>query len=215
MTAENKEDYGILKAKLPQEEKLNSDQEKNLLANIERFVTRIRMVAHQAIQFRMDLPADSDPQEMEFDPDSDGFHFPHSLAYKLHKNTSMVQFIRKTLGISLKENSKSKGFDSGLEELKLNLQEQRSKHKSILPADWECGKHDKALLKWILLKGFKSLNQIVEESTGIPECEGFESLRLESFFPSEDSEQKIREVLNSKSEGKNELVAEILEARVA
>jgi hypothetical protein len=124
LNSEGKDDYNLIKNKLKTDEEEpvveknegtivietmegneNAAQvEKNLLANVERFVTRIRMVAQQVIQHRIDNETTDD---MKFDPDEDGFDFNHEKALLLHNNMNLLQFIRKNLGIG----QKSKQFE--------------------------------------------------------------------------------------------------------
>lgn len=67
--------------------------EKNLLANIERFVTRIRMVAQQVIQHRIDSNDNNDTEnksDFKFDPDGDGFDLNYEKALRLHNNMNLL-----------------------------------------------------------------------------------------------------------------------------
>ena len=63
------------------------DQEKTTMQNLERFVQRIRMYAHQIIQGTFS----------EFNPDDDSFVMDKDAALRLHKNTNMLQFVRRSL----------------------------------------------------------------------------------------------------------------------
>ena len=91
--------------------------ERQLLANIERFVTRIRMVAQQIIQQfdnSDDKAEDDQNEELQlvrgdpenaFDPDNDGFIFGVKQANLLHNTMNILQYVRRNLGIIGKENS--------------------------------------------------------------------------------------------------------------
>ena len=123
VNSENKDDYNFIKTELQKHQgvsepdkseadsetiKIDLNQimdlkdengtqaEKNVVANIERFVTRLRMVAQQIIQ-----QADEEP-EQNFDPDSDGFQFGLKEAELVHKNINILQFVRRNLGMSSK-----------------------------------------------------------------------------------------------------------------
>lgn len=105
--------------------------EKNMVANIERFVTRLRMMAHliiQTDQVQKSLDEEeflSEPYlEIKFDPDSDGFEFGLKEATELHFNVNILQFLRKNLGLAA--NGKAKQFDQNIEKLSLRFIEERS-----------------------------------------------------------------------------------------
>ena len=92
-----------------------------MLANIERFVIRIRMVAQQIIQFD-ENPANEKP--MIFNPDQDGFEFGLKDAILIHNYMNMLQFIRRNLGISgIEKTSKGRQFDMGVEHLEARFKE--------------------------------------------------------------------------------------------
>ena len=100
--------------------------EKNLIANIERFVVRIRMVSHQIIQFHLKDETKTHSEDIttslklgvissNFDPDEDGFIFGVKEAYAIHNNMNILYFVRKNLGIH--GNHKGKQFEQGVEKL--------------------------------------------------------------------------------------------------
>ena len=88
-------------------------------------------------------------EEMAFDPDDDGFSFTYDTALKLHRNVNMLQFIRRTLGISPGATKKEpKAFLQCVAIIE-------SKLKAPLDLDtWVEKKHDHALLKVLATKGF-------------------------------------------------------------
>lgn len=63
------------------------DSEKQVLQNLERFIQRIRMVAHQIVQGTL----------VQFDPDQDGYLLNLDEALQLHKNVNVLHYVRRSL----------------------------------------------------------------------------------------------------------------------
>lgn len=71
-----------------------------------------------------------------FDPDTDGLVFDLPLAKKLHRTMNLLEFVRKRI-----LSNKAKFFDQNVKALSIFLTDQK------LSENWDCKRHDKALLK--------------------------------------------------------------------
>jgi hypothetical protein len=66
------------------------ETEKLVYQNLDKFIQRIRMVAHQILQGSM----------KSFDPDQDGYELLYDDALQLHKNVNMLFYVRRTILIN-------------------------------------------------------------------------------------------------------------------
>ena len=73
------------------------------------------------------IEGDDEPafEEFRFDPDNDGFIFTYEMAIILHKNVNILQFVRRTLGITPatgKKEKEPKVFNQCVEALEVKLE---------------------------------------------------------------------------------------------
>lgn len=109
------------------------DSEKSVLQNIEKFVQRVRMVAHAIVQ----------GTQSSFDPDQDGYVLNDQDAYRLHKSVNILYYVRRSLLVN-----KAKLFEQFAAIL--------DKYSVELPHQSWTSKHDRDLLKLVSLYGYDS-----------------------------------------------------------
>ena len=115
------------------------ETEKLVYQNLDKFIQRIRMVAHQILQGSM----------KSFDPDQDGYELLYDDALQLHKNVNMLFYVRRTILIN-----KAKLFEQYSHLL--------DKSTSTQPRDGWTRKDDKALLKVLATYGFEQPEKFAE-----------------------------------------------------
>jgi hypothetical protein len=115
------------------------ETEKLVYQNLDKFIQRIRMVAHQILQGSM----------KSFDPDQDGYELLYDDALQLHKNVNMLFYVRRTILIN-----KAKLFEQYSHLL--------DKSTSTQPRDGWTRKDDKALLKVLATYGFEQPDKFAE-----------------------------------------------------